>query len=68
MPVGRRAAVESSPDVVADQGGRLASEQTGYDIRAIQELLGHWDVGTTMISARVLNLVGRGVRSPIDDL
>ena len=42
--------------------------EASYDIRAIQELLGHKDVSTTMIHTDVLNRGGQGVRSPIDGL
>ena len=40
--------------------------EDGYDIRTVQELLGHADVGPTLISSHVLNRGGRGVRSPLD--
>ena len=42
--------------------------EAGYDIRTIEELLGHKDVGTTMIYAHVLRGGGLGVRGPADGL
>ena len=40
--------------------------ESGYDIRTVQELLGHRSVETTMIYTHVLNKGGLGVRSPLD--
>ena len=42
--------------------------ESGYDIRTVQELLGHKDVRTTMVYTHVLNRGGKGVRSPMDSI
>jgi len=42
--------------------------QNGYDIRTVQELLGHKDVKTTMIYTQVLNQNGKEVISPLDHI
>ena len=60
--------MQSIQSVTVLDSNRERLMEDGYDIRTIQELLGHSDLNTTMIYTHVLNKGGRGVRSPADAL
>ncbi len=55
------------PNAARDWGWHATNlSEDGYDIRTVQELLGHKDVQATMVYTHVLNRGGRGVHSPLD--
>ena len=62
----RRLILFHGPTIRASWRKHLLAD--GYDVRTVQELLGHKDVRTTMIYTHLLNRAARGVRSPAERL
>ncbi|MCM8294278.1 tyrosine-type recombinase/integrase, partial [Enterobacter hormaechei] len=60
--------ISLSPPTICNSAFATALLRSGYDIRTVQDLLGHSDVSTTMIYTHVLKVGGAGVRSPLDAL
>ncbi|MFY8544198.1 tyrosine-type recombinase/integrase, partial [Pseudomonas aeruginosa] len=60
--------VQSPPSMLKLHDFCNRALRSGYDIRTVQDLLGHSDVSTTMIYTHVLKVGGAGVRSPLDAL